>query len=48
LIARVSDGCVTLQSSAARVKFNSRATARKYLTWCISMVVLPGLTPPAN
>ena len=29
LIARVSDGCATLQRSAARVKFSSSATARK-------------------
>ena len=29
LIARVSDGCATLHFSAALVKFNSSATARK-------------------
>ena len=32
LMARVSEGCATLHSSAARVKFSVRATARKYRT----------------
>jgi hypothetical protein len=32
LYARVSDGCVTLQRSAALVKFSSLTVARKYLT----------------
>jgi hypothetical protein len=31
-MARESAGWVTLHSSAARVKFNSFATAKKYLT----------------
>src|SRR5689334_12152696 len=42
LIARVSDGCATWHSSAARVKFSVRATAKKYRTWCISMRTSPG------
>src|SRR5262249_38732762 len=37
LIARVSDGCVTLHRSAALVKFSSLTVARKYRTWCISI-----------
>src|SRR3569623_847056 len=41
LIARVNEGCATLQRSAARVKFSSRATARKYRTWCISIWISP-------
>src|SRR5262249_38135513 len=41
LIARVSDGWATWHSSAARVKFSVRATARKYRTWCISMRTSP-------
>jgi signal transduction histidine kinase len=36
-MARVSDGCATWHFSAARVKLSSSQTARKYLTWCISM-----------
>src|SRR5262245_65883940 len=35
LMARVSDGCVTLHVSAALVKLRSLTVARKYLTWCI-------------
>src|SRR5262249_3499139 len=37
LMARVSDGCVTLHVSAALVKLRSLTVARKYLTWCISI-----------
>src|SRR6185436_1659796 len=40
-MARVSEGCATLHSSAARVKFSVRATARKYRTWCISIRASP-------
>ena len=36
-IARVREGWATWHSSAARVKFQVCATARKYLIWCISM-----------
>ena len=36
-IARVRAGCETLQSSAARVKFNVCARERKYRICCISM-----------
>src|SRR5262245_22213225 len=42
LIARVRDGWATWHSSAARVKFSVRATARKYRTWCISIRTSPG------
>src|ERR1041384_5320965 len=41
LMARVSEGCATWHSSAALVKFSVRATARKYRTWCISMLAFP-------
>src|SRR5215470_18686162 len=40
LMARVSDGCVTLHLSAALVKFSSLAVARKYLTCCISIAAV--------
>src|SRR5579862_3415792 len=36
-MARVKAGWVTLQASAARVKFRLSQTARKYRIWCISM-----------
>src|SRR5262245_36014526 len=42
LMARVSEGCATWHSSAARVKLSVRATAKKYRTWCISMRTSPG------
>src|SRR5262245_55996719 len=48
LIARVSDGWATWHSSAARVKFSVRATARKYRTWCISMRTSPWTVTKQN
>src|SRR5215831_11361558 len=45
-MARVSEGCATLHSSAARVKLSVRATARKKRTWCISIEPRPTFLHP--
>jgi hypothetical protein len=38
-MARVRDGCATLQRAAALVKFSVSLTAKKYRIWCISIRV---------